>query len=91
MTRKTSIREIPVTISAFSMGMLAMPMKKGTPAFFHIVHGHAGAEADEVATRAERKAMTIVFPKGQKDLFILKSSVYQRVVKPPQRASSWTG
>ena len=61
MTRKTSIREIPVTISAFSMGMLAMPMKRERQRFFILFMAMQAQRPMRVAMRAERKAMTIVF------------------------------
>ena len=92
MTRKTSIREIPVTISAFSMGMLAMPMKRERQRFFILFMAMQGAEADEGGHESGESGDDHRISKGcQKDLFILKSSVYQRVVKPPQRARLWTG
>ena len=46
--------------------------EKGTPAFFHIVHGHAGAEADEGGHESGEKGDDHRISKGQKDLFILE-------------------
>ena len=56
-----SIREIPVTISAFSMGMLVMPMITVFGKGFMLLMAMAAAVPMTVAKRAEAKAMTRVF------------------------------
>ena len=72
MTRKTSIREIPVTISAFSMGMLAMPMKMERQRFFMLFMAMQAHSADEGGNESGQKGDDHRISKGQKDLFILE-------------------
>ena len=52
-----SIREIPVTMSEFSIGMLLIPMKMVFGAFLILLMPMAAAVPRIVAIRAERKAM----------------------------------
>ena len=58
--RKPSIREIPVTISELSMGMLLIPMTIFRGVFFMLLMPMAAAVPKMVAARAEIKAMSRV-------------------------------
>ena len=79
-----SIREIPVTISEFSIGMLLIPMTMVRGIRFMLLMPMAAIVPMTVAIRADANAMSSVLFKA----FMMAESwnicVYQRVVKPPQ-------
>ena len=80
-----SIREIPVTISEFSIGMLFDSHDDGARNPFHAVDADGGDRADDGrVSEPTLNAMSSVLFKA----FMMAESwnicVYQRVVKPPQ-------
>ena len=82
--RKASIREMPVTMSELSMGMLLMPMTMFFGVFFIPFMPTAAAVPRMVDTRAEMKAMSRVLYRASMIEALPNIWIYQSRVKPPQ-------
>ena len=80
---KASIREMPVTISAFSMGMLVIPMMavRGAGRIFWMAM--AAAVPIKVAIRAEAKATVSVVDRALMMERLSNIWAYHSRVKPP--------
>ncbi len=82
----SSIREIPVTISAFSMGILVIPIKIVRFLRFIFCMAMQVMVPIKVAARAESSAMDNVFHKACMITALSNSSAYHLKVKPPHFA-----
>ncbi len=82
----TSIREIPVTISAFSMGIFVMPIQKVFPFLFMESIARQESVPIMVAMIADKVAIASVLKKACNMASLLKSETYHFVVKPPHLA-----
>ena len=82
---KASIREMPVTMSASSIGMLFKPIIRLRPVGFIALMPMAAAVPSTVAISADRKAISKVLCKACMMVAFEKSSPYHLRVKPPQR------
>lgn len=80
---KASIREIPVTISAFSMGMLVIPMRMDRGIRFMLLMATAAAVPMITAIKDDKKAISRVLYKAVIMVELENSSEYHLVVKPP--------
>ena len=85
-TRNKSINEIPVTISALSIGILVTPIKKVRELFFIPEIPSAAKVPITVAISDDRRAITIVFVRAFMIPSFLKREEYHLRVNPPQRA-----
>ena len=84
--KNKSISEIPVTISALSIGMLVTPMIIDLSAFFILLIASAAIVPITVAISADRKASIIVLVKAASTSSFEKSLIYHLKVNPPHRA-----
>ena len=83
---KRSINEIPVTISAFSIGMLVMPIIKARlrfPIFWMAIHATVPIMT---AVKDDRRAIKRVFHKACMISLLSKRETYHFNVKPPHFA-----
>ena len=78
-----SIREIPVTISAFSMGMLVTPMRTVLGRVPMLLMAMQAATPMTVAMRADSRAISRVLCRADIIFRLANISAYQRRVKPP--------
>jgi hypothetical protein len=83
---KTNIKEIPVTISAFSMGTFVIAIRIVLGVFFILLIAIAAADPKTVATKAEMNAMIKVVVRAFIISSFWKSSRYQWRVNPPHFA-----
>jgi hypothetical protein len=83
MATNKSINDIPVTMSAFSMGILVMAIIIVRGVFFMLFIAIAAAVPINVAISADANAIISVVYKAFMILSFLKSSLYQWRVKPP--------
>jgi len=81
-----SISEIPVTISALSIGILVIAIIMVRGVFFILLIAIAAAVPIMVAISADKTAIINVVYKAFIILSFLNSSLYQRRVKPPHLA-----
>ena len=80
---KASMREIPVTMSEFSMGMLLTPMTMERGSFFMLFMPMAAAVPMTVAASAESRAIRSVLCRAFMMAVSCSMSAYQCSVKPP--------
>ena len=78
-----NIKEIPVTISAFSIGILVMPMMMVRGSGFMLLMAMDAAVPMMVAISADTKAMTRVLTSASMMVALSNICVYQRRVNPP--------
>jgi len=83
---KRSISEIPITISALSMGILVSPIKTVRDFFFIPCMPMAARVPSMVAIRAESRAMISVVYRAFMIWLFWKSDLYQSMVNPPHFA-----
>ena len=83
---KSSIREIPVTISAFSIGMLVIPIKIALFRLFMLDMAIQAIVPIMEAAKAERNAISRVVPRAFRIVSSCMSERYQFTVKPPHFA-----
>ena len=78
-----SIKEIPVTISALSIGILLTAITTVLGTFLILLIPIAATVPISVAISADKNAITSVFLKADIIVALLKSSEYQSSVNPP--------
>ena len=80
---KSSMREIPVTISEFRMGILVIPIHIVFVLGFMALMPIEAAVPSRVARRADTRAMTSVLYKADIIASSWNKETYQERVKPP--------
>jgi hypothetical protein len=83
---KTNIKEIPVTISAFSIGTFVIAIRIVLGVFFILLIAIAAADPKTVAAKAEISAMIKVVVRAFIMSSFWNSSRYQWRVNPPHFA-----
>jgi hypothetical protein len=83
---KRSIKEIPVTISAFNIGIFVMPIKIARPFFFILRIARQAIVPINVAKREAKKAIINVLYNAVKITSSSKSARYHLKVNPPHFA-----
>ena len=83
---KSSISEIPVTISAFSMGILVIPIIMVRVRFFIVFMAIQAMVPITVAMMEESSAISKVFPSARRISSLCTNCTYHLKVKPPHLA-----
>ena len=86
MLMKRSMREIPVTISAFNMGILVIPMTTVRERFFRFIMAIQAMVPTTVATRDAISAIAKVLNNACRISLFLNKAMYHFRVKPPHFA-----
>ena len=84
--KNSSINEIPVTMSAFSMGILVIPMIIVRLVFFMLLMEMQATVPMTVAIKADKSAMISVFHNAERMASFRNREAYHFNVNPPHFA-----